>query len=71
MPLSLGRKDGESVVITHPDGTVVTIRVVLGHGQGQKKVRLLIEAPDYVRVDRAEVDQIRRDRYGDDDAAKT
>lgn len=68
MPLVLKRREGESILIKHPDGTEVLIEVA---SVGDKRVRLVFTAPDYVTIDRDEVDKIRKQRSGEDsDATK-
>ena len=61
--LCLTRHAGESLLITCPDGTEVVV-TVLAAGRHGGQVRLGVEAPLDVRVDRAEIAHAidRRDR---------
>lgn len=48
-----GGKDRDAFTLTHPDGTVVTVRLLKGSGGGW--VRLGIEAPRSVVVERPDM----------------
>lgn len=52
--LVLSRHRDESVIVTHPDGTKITIQVVDIRGD---KVRLGFDAPQNVSVHRQEVQE--------------
>ena len=58
MALVVTRKPGESAVITYPDGTRVTVTV--GDRKQDGRVKLVFEAPDYVVIDRSEIDDLKK-----------
>lgn len=61
--LVLTRGVGEAIVISHPG---MSIRVIVSQLLPSGKVRLAVEAPDTVRVDRQEIHELReaKARFG-------
>lgn len=57
MALVVTRKPGESAVITHPDGTRVTVTV--GERKQDGRVKLVFDAPPYIIIDRSEIDDLK------------
>ena len=51
--LTLSRKVNETITITHPDGTVITLMVVEIRGDN---ARIGIQAPREVRIVRTEIE---------------
>lgn len=52
MGLALTRREGEWIEVTHPDGTLVVVTFVRAEGD---RVKLVIEAPEEVKIMRGEV----------------
>ena len=55
--LVLTRRDGEAIVITTPAGERITVTIL---SASRDKVRVGVEAPRAVIVDRGEVDVVKR-----------
>jgi sRNA-binding carbon storage regulator CsrA len=59
MALSLGRKQGEKVVIRTPEGRTITVTVAQ-ISNDNKRVRLAFTAEKEVRIDREEIHELRQ-----------